>query len=103
MEIKLYLTSANGIDMNIDVDTVVKDFVWVSDYIPLVGDAVSLDIDDLDGFSDIGWLDGRVTHREFIAGTNKVHLTLKIERNILRRLDQAVVDKGRKIAASLKR
>jgi len=84
-QINIWLTANNGKDLSTDILAFFPHFKWETDHVPLVGDNVSINLESLshlDWADDIGWIDGKILEREFEAGTDKVELTLEVERTV---------------------
>ena len=94
-KINIWLTSGKAKDLSTDLIALVKDFEWETEHIPVVGDNVSINLQSLSHLSwadDIGWIDGKVSEREFKAQTSEVELTLEVERTLAQRLRQVLAE-----------
>ncbi|WP_293355171.1 MULTISPECIES: hypothetical protein [unclassified Microcoleus] len=82
-QIEIWLTSGNGKILSVDLTSLIKDFFWESDHIPLVGDNVNIDLDYFPHVAwrgDVGSICGKVVERDFESCSQTVMLTLEIER-----------------------
>lgn len=92
-QITIWLTASNGRDLSTDLLALIPDFCWKTDHIPDISDNVSINLESLnhlDWADDIGWIDGKVASREFEAGTDKIELTLDIERTVGQKLSRVL-------------
>ncbi len=82
-QIDIWLTAGNGKILSVDLTSLIKDFYWESDHVPLVGDIVNIDLDyfpDIVWRGDVGSICGKVVERYFESCSQTVMLTLEIER-----------------------
>lgn len=91
VKINIWLTCNNGKDLSTELTTLIEDFRWETEHLPVVGDNVSINLESLshlDWADDIGRIVGKVVEREFSAGTSEVELSIQLERTLAQRLSR---------------